>query len=119
MAILFWIFLDQIRPNLIKLDQIGFLSKKCYYKQLSSKLLFELRCLCGFRLSCLSEKKLLNGCTYQKMFVYKVVTFTNWIKMAILFWIRSVQNRLYLTKLVQIGSKKIRINQIDQMVQIR
>ena len=40
----------------------------------TSKLLFELRCLCGFRPSFrpsvrLSEKKLLNGCTYQKMSV--------------------------------------------------
>ena len=34
-------------------------------------------------------------------------------------WIRSVQNELNLTKLVQIGSKKIRINQIDKMFQIR
>ena len=34
-------------------------------------------------------------------------------------WIRSVQNGLNLTKSVQIGSKKIRINRIDQMVQIR
>ena len=33
-----------------------------------SKLLFELRCLCGFlAYVCLSEKKLFNGCTYQKM----------------------------------------------------
>jgi hypothetical protein len=42
--------------------------------------------------------------THQKMFLNKVVTFTNWIKIAILFWIRSVQNGLNLTKLVQIGS---------------
>ena len=43
----------------------------------------------------LSEKKLFNGCTYQKMLVYKVVTFLKRIKMAVLFlifWIRSVQN---------------------------
>jgi hypothetical protein len=36
MAILFLIFLDQIRPKWIKLDQTGFLTnQKCYYKKLS------------------------------------------------------------------------------------
>ena len=34
----------------------------------------------------LSEKKLLNGCTYQKMLVNKVVTFLKRIKMAVLFF---------------------------------
>ena len=47
MAVLFWIFLDQICPNLIKLDQNGFSPiKRCYYKKLShlqngSKWLFD------------------------------------------------------------------------------
>ena len=69
MAVLFWIFLDQICPKWIKLAQIGFL-------------------------------------TNQKMFLYKVVTFTTRIKIAILFgsdWIRSVQNGSNLIKLDQIG----------------
>ena len=60
--------------------------------------------------------------TNQKMFLYKVVTFTNWIKMAIFFgsdWIRSVQNGLNLTKLVQIGLKKIKMDHVDYLVQIR
>ena len=35
---------------------------------------------------CLSEKKLFNGCTYQKMLVNKVVTFLKRIKMAVLFF---------------------------------
>ena len=56
-----------------------------------SKQLFELRCLCGFHGRSvpsvrLSEKKLFNGCTHQKMLVYKVVTFIKRIKMAILFF---------------------------------
>ena len=34
---------------------------------------------------CLSKKNLFNGCTYQKMLVYEVVTFLKRIKMAILF----------------------------------
>ena len=44
----------------------------------------------SFRVSvCLSfcQKKLPNGCTYQKMLLYKVVTFLKKIKMAVLFWI--------------------------------
>ena len=53
-----------------------------------SKLLFELQCLCGFlAYVCLSEKKLFNGCKYQKMLVYKVVTFLKRIKIAVLFFI--------------------------------
>ena len=44
-------------------------------------------CAVSLRLSvCLSEKKLLNGCPYQKMLVYKVVTFLKRIKMAVLFF---------------------------------
>ena len=55
------------------------------------------------------------------MFLYKVVTFTNWIKMAILFWIRLDQicpkwiklNQIGLIwiKLDQIGSKKTKLKQ--------
>merc|ERR1712051_694136 len=51
----------------------------------------------------------------QEMFLYKVVTFTNWIKMAILFWIRLDQicpKWIKLDKLVQIGSKWIKLDQI-------
>ena len=56
---------------------------------LMSKLLFERRCL-SFRLSewlffCKKPETILNGCTYQKMLVWKVVTFLKRIKMAILF----------------------------------
>ena len=73
-----------------------------------SKLLFELRCLCGFRLSvCLYEKKLFNGSTYQKMLVYKVVTFLKRIKMAILFLIFLDQIRPKWIKLDQTWSNWI------------
>ena len=55
-----------------------------------SKLLFELRCLCMFPCVLpyfhLSEKKLLNGCTYQKMLLNKVITFLKKIKMTVLFF---------------------------------
>ena len=71
MAVLFWIFLDQIRPKWIKLAEIGFL-------------------------------------TNQKMFLYKVVTFTNWTKMAILFWLRLDQICPKWIKLDQIGSNWIK-----------
>ena len=33
------------------------------------------------------QKKLFNGCIYQKMLVYKVITFLTRIKMAVLFLI--------------------------------
>ena len=51
----------------------------------------------------LSEKKLFNGCTYQKMLVYKVVTFLKRIKMAVLFLIFLDQIRPKWIKLDQIG----------------
>ena len=49
----------------------------------------------------LSEKKLFNGCTYQKMLVYKVVTFLKRIKMAVLFLILMDQIRPKWIKLDQ------------------
>ena len=49
----------------------------------------------------LSEKKLLNGCTYQKMLVNKVVTFLKRIKMAVLFLIFLDQIRPKWIKLDQ------------------
>ena len=88
-----------MQEKLLKLQEIFW--KKKHYQisnskipnplyQMPSKLLFELRCLCGFRLClclCLSaKKKLFNGCRYQKMLVYKVVTFLKRIKMAVLFF---------------------------------
>ena len=54
-----------------------------------SKLLFRLRCLSVrffVRPSVFLQKYILNGCKYQKMFVYKVVTFLKRIKMAVLFF---------------------------------
>ena len=51
----------------------------------TSKLLFELRCLCMFPVVCVCE--LFNGCIYQRMLVYKVDTFLKRIKMAVLFLI--------------------------------
>jgi len=67
-----------------------------------SKLLFELRCLCGFlAYVCLSEKKLFNGCKYQKMLVYKVVTCLKRMKMAVLFLIFLDQIRPKWIKLDQ------------------
>ena len=86
----------------------------CWFKEHdTSKLLFELRCLCGFRLSlsvfvCLSAKKQLsNGCRYQKMLVYKVVTFLKRIKMAVLFLIFLDQIRPKWIKLDQTWSNWI------------
>ena len=66
MAILFWIFLDQIRPNLIKLNQIGFLSKKCYYEQelkkdKNSRFLFHFF-VSDFKIGCGWVEALLCGC---------------------------------------------------------
>ena len=55
------------------------------YSKCTSKLLFELRCLCVCPYVC-PKKKLFNGCTYQKMLVNKVVTFLKRIKMAVLFF---------------------------------
>ena len=49
--------------------------------------------------------------TVKKMFLYKVVTFTNWIKMAILFWIRLDQICPKWIKLDQIGSNWIKKDQ--------
>ena len=78
-----------------------------YYfsSQEKSKLLFERRCL-SFRLServSFCKKKLLNGCTFQKMLVYKVVTFLKRIKMAFLFLIFLDQICPKWIKLDQIG----------------
>ena len=56
---------------------------------------------------CLSEKKLLNGCKYQKMLVYKVVTFLKKIKMAVLFLIFLDQIRPKWIKLDQTWSNWI------------
>ena len=50
--------------------------------------------------------------TNQKMFLYKVVTFTNWIKIAILFWIRLDQICPKWIKLDQIGSNWIKSDQV-------
>ena len=47
----------------------------------------------------------------QEMLLYKVVTFTNWIKMAILFWIRLDQICPKWIKLDQIGSNWIKKDQ--------
>ena len=47
----------------------------------------------------------------QKMFLYKVVTFTNWTKMAILFWLRLDQICPKWIKLDQIGSNWIKKDQ--------
>ena len=55
----------------------------------------------------LSEKNLFNGCTYQKMLVYKVVTFLKGIKMAVLFLIFLDQISPKWIKLDQNGSKWI------------
>ena len=49
----------------------------------------------------LSEKTLFNGCTYQKMLVYKVVTFLKRIKMAVFFLIFLDQIRPKWIKLDQ------------------
>ena len=49
--------------------------------------------------------------TNQKMFLYKIVTFTNWIKRAILFWIRLDQICPKWIKLDQIGSNWIKKDQ--------
>ena len=57
--------------------------------------------------SVLSEKKLFNGCTYQKMSVYKVVTFLKRIKMAVLFLIFLDQIRPKWIKLDQTWSNWI------------
>ena len=61
----------------------------------------------------LSEKNLFNGCTYQKMLVYKVVTFLKGIKMAVLFLIFLDQISPKWIKLDQIGfphlSKNVKI----------
>jgi hypothetical protein len=84
---------------------------------IKSKLLFELRCLCGFHGSVLLSvrKKLLNGCKYQKMLVYKSChifkknkngRFIFWF-----FWIRSVQNGSNLIKLDQTWSNLIKLDQ--------
>ena len=76
MAVLFLIFLDQIRPKWIKLDQTW------------------------------SNLIKLDFLANLKMSLWKVVTFPERIKMAILFlifWIRSVQNGSNLIKLDQIG----------------
>ena len=55
----------------------------------------------------LAKIKLFNGCIYQKMLVYKVVTFLKRIIMDVFyflfFWIRSVQNGSNLITLDQIG----------------
>ena len=123
MAVLIWIFfgsdpskMDQTWSNLIKLDQIGFPRQS---KNVTIK-------------SCHIFKKNKNGCfvfdffgsdpskmdqTWSnlikldflanlKMSLWKVVTFPERIKMAILFlifWIRSVQNGSNMIKLDQIG----------------
>ena len=59
-------------------------------------------CAVSLRMSvCLSEKKLFNGCKYQKMLVYKVVTFLKRIKMAVLFLIFLDQIRPKWIKLDQ------------------
>ena len=49
------------------------------------------------------KKKHFNGCKYQKILVYKVVTFLKRMKMAILFWIFLDQIRPKWIKLDQIG----------------
>jgi hypothetical protein len=51
----------------------------------------------------LSEKNLFNGCSYQKMLVYKVDTFLKRIKMAVLFLIFLDQIRPKWIKLDQNG----------------
>ena len=51
----------------------------------------------------LSEKKLFNGCSYQKMLVYNVVTFLKRIKMAVLILIFLDQICPKWIKLDQIG----------------
>ena len=53
------------------------------------------------------KKTLLNGCTYQKMLVYKVVTFLKRLKMAVLFLIFLDQIRPKWIKLDQTWSNWI------------
>ena len=60
----------------------------------------------GFRPS-VRKKKLFNGCTYQKMLVYKVVPFLKRIKMAILFLIFLDQIRPKWIKLANLVNRHL------------
>ena len=64
--------------------------------------------VCGFPAYVCPKKKLFNGCKYQKILVYKVVTFLKRMKMAILFWIFLDQIRPNLIKLDQIGYEQMK-----------
>jgi hypothetical protein len=97
MAVLFLIFLDQICPKWIKLDQIGFLTnlkkdKNDYYFLF---IFLDQICPKWIKLD-QTWSNLIKldqtwsnwiGCTYPKMLVYKIVAFTMRIKMVILFFI--------------------------------
>jgi hypothetical protein len=122
MAVLFWIFLDQICPKWIKLDQTcsNWISHQS--KNVSIK-------------SCHIYKKDKNGCfildqigsdlsktdqTWPNWISHQSTHSFIWLNQIISNQIRSNQKiRSSWIKLVQIGSKKIKIDQVDYFVQIR
>ena len=131
MAVLFWIFLDQICPKWIKLDQTcsNWISHQSKNVSIQSCHIYKLDKNCHFILDQIgsdlskmdqtwSNLLKLDFSTTKKCFYTKLSHLQIGQKWPFYFgsdWIRSVQNGLNLTKLVQIGSNQINLDQLSYL----
>ena len=116
MAVLFLIFLDQIRPKWIKLDQtwskkVTIKSCHIYSKDKNGCFVFDFFWIRSIKNgSNLIKLDQIRFPCQSKMLLWKVVTFPERIKMAalfLIFWIRFVQNGSNLIKLDFLANLKM------------